>query len=775
MKYPDLVKSVFNWSKKSKLFRNVFFLLICLFLLDLFFPLPQLKQYSKTIYSSDGSLLTAYLTDDHKWRLRTNLEDVSPDLIKAIIVKEDKNFFHHLGVDPLAMLKAIVKNIIKGRKVSGASTITMQVVRILEPKKRTYINKLIEVIRAIQFEFHYSKKEILSIYLSHLPLGGNIEGVKSASYFYFNHPPNTLSLSQAIMLSIIPGNPNNLRLDKTNSNIKLKRNFWINKFLKLKVFNKADLEDALNEPITQKRFSIKNLAPHFCNYLKNDKKNQDDQVYSTLNLDLQKKTEDILFNYINRIRSKNISNGAVLIVNNKNSEVVAYCGSANFYDKQNQGEVNGILASRSPGSTLKPALYAEAIEQGFLTPGTKILDVPIEIGGFEPENFDLKFNGLVTTQFALVNSLNIPAVNLLNQVGVNKFIEVLSSLDFKKMSSQKNKLGLSMILGGCGITLEELANLYSTLGRKGTYIPLKYYKSTYTSESRRIFSEETSYLIADILSGLSRNDINPEVDFFKLPKFAWKTGTSYGKRDAWSAGFNPNYTIVVWVGNFNNEGSPFLTGAEAALPLLAELFNAIDYNNEKKWFDRTENIITREVCSVSGMLPTKFCKEKVTELAIKNRSHNNYCDLHQEIIVSNDEKIHYCSECLPKSNYKKKIYVVNKPEYQSFLKKQFINFEEVPPHNPDCASLKYGGELKIISPSENFEYLIDRNDPQEITLQAAADYKSKYFFWYIDNELIKKSKPAEKVFYKLKRGKHAIICMDDIGRSNKVTITVKEY
>ncbi|MDT3696898.1 MAG: penicillin-binding protein 1C [Ignavibacterium sp.] len=775
MDYTAFIKKAFDTSKKKKLFLLILFLIVFLFLLDLLFPLPDLKPYSKAIYASDGTLLTAYLTEDHKWRLRTNIEDVSPDLIKAIITKEDKNFFFHRGVDFFAIIRSGIKNLTQGKVVTGASTITMQVVRILEPKKRTIINKMLEALRSIQFEVHYSKKEILSIYLSHLPLGGNIEGVKSASFFYFNHPPNTLSLSQAILISIIPANPNKLRLDRINNGVGAQRDYWIKRFMKLNIFSQTDLKDALNEPIVQKRYNMRNYAPHFSNYVKNYNKEEDDEVFSTLNLNVQKITENILFNYINRIRDKNISNGAVIVVDNMKSEVVAYCGSAAFFDKQNQGEVNGILAVRSPGSTLKPALYAEAIEQGFLTTGTKMLDVPMEFGGYEPENFNQKFNGMVTAQYALVNSLNIPAVNLLNEIGVNKFIELLNSLEFKKLNSQKNKLGLSMILGGCGVTLEELTNLYSTFGRKGIFKTLKYTKTQNDDETKRIFSEETNYLIADILSGLSRNDINAGIDFSKLPKFAWKTGTSYGKRDAWSAGFNPNYTIVVWVGNFNNDGSPFLIGADAALPLLAELFNAIDYNSGIKWFDKPEKVITRKVCSESGLLPLQFCKEQINDIAIEDRSHNSYCDIHQEVFVNEEESIQYCFECLPTSNYKKKIYTVYKVEYQDFIKKQFINYDKVPFHNPECARLKYDGELKIISPSENFEYFIDRNDPQEITLQAVADYKAKQVYWYVDDKLIRRASSSEKVFHRFDEGKHTIVCMDDQGRSVKIVINVKKY
>jgi len=270
-----------------KLIRFTLLSLIILLIMDFIFPPPQTKSYSKVIYASDGTLLTAFLTEDHKWRMRTNIEDVSPDLIKAILVKEDKNFFFHFGVDFTAIFRAIINNIFTKGKISGASTITMQVVRILEPKPRSCLNKIIEVIRAFQFELHHSKKEILSIYLSHLPLGGNIEGIKSASYIYFNHHPKTLSISQAILISVIPGNPNQLRLDRINDKIKSKRDYWIYNFIKQKIFPNQLLLDALAEPIEAHRYAVPKISPQFCYYLKKRSYTEIDEIYSTLNLKIQ--------------------------------------------------------------------------------------------------------------------------------------------------------------------------------------------------------------------------------------------------------------------------------------------------------------------------------------------------------------------------------------------------------------------------------------------------------------------------------------------------------
>lgn len=767
------MKSIFKIFKTNKWFVSLFAILFSLIVLNFIFPLPDLKPYSQAVYSSDGTLLTAFLSKDDKWRLQTKLEEVSPDLVTAIINKEDKTFFWHPGVDLFAAAKALYNNIKQGKVVSGASTITMQVARILEPKRRTFINKIIEVLRAFQLELRYSKKEILEIYLSHLPLGGNVEGIKSASYIYFDHPPATLSLSQAILLSLIPGDPNGLRLDRINDKIKVKRDYWIKRFKEEKIFPENDLNDAFAEPIVFNRYAIPVNAPHLCNLLR--KKYDEDRIESTLNLQVQQTTENILWNYINRIRSKSISNGAVFVIDNRTSSVVGYCGSADFYDQKNSGQVNGIIAERSPGSTLKPALYAIGYERGFLTPGTKLLDVPIEIGGYEPENFDQRFYGMVSSEQALVNSLNIPAVELLNKIGVRDFVEFMESTGFKKISKNKSKLGLSLILGGCGVTLEELTSFYTIFSNAGELKKIKYTKND-EDDSEEIYTEETAYLVAEILSGKQRNDMLVDYDYSKLPRFAYKTGTSYGKRDAWAIGFNPNYTIGVWVGNFNGSGSPYLTGAEAAIPLLADLFNAIDYQSKNKWFVKPENVFERDVCFESGLLPTPECRNLVKELAVKDQSHNEYCSLHQTLFVSQDESVQYCKDCLPADQYKRKIFSFKQPELISWYKKNNLPYEKQPEHNPDCSAGNISSGPKIISPSGNYEYFVEANSKQEIMLLASSQSDIKYHYWYVNDNFIKKCKPGEKIFYKPQGNETLkIICMDDRGSSRSVDVTVKSY
>ncbi len=455
----------------------VFAIMIVFVVLDLLFPLPEQKEFSKEILANDGTLLTAYLTDDDKWRLKTELGEVSTELIKSIIEKEDSWFNWHFGVNPFAIVRALYKNLTSSEKISGASTITMQVARLLEPKDRTYSNKIFEVFRAFQLELRYSKEEILEIYLSLLPFGGNIEGVKSASYIYFDRPPDKLSLAQSILLAVIPNDPNSLRLDRSNDEILEKRNYWITKFRNDNLFTQSDLNDALEEPVETNRFEIPTLAPHFCYFIK--ERFNKNKIKTTLDLTIQQTSENLILRHVQRIFYNGITNGAVLIVDNKNSSVVGYCGSADFYDDGSFGQVNGITAIRSPGSTLKAALYAYAFDTGTLTPQMKFADIPIDFNGYQPENYDLKFYGNVSTEFALVNSLNIPAVSLLRNSGSNKFINLLESCGFEEIQKQKDKLGLSLVLGGCGVTLEELTRMFSSFARKGKLYPLVYDKSEY--------------------------------------------------------------------------------------------------------------------------------------------------------------------------------------------------------------------------------------------------------------------------------------------------------
>lgn len=752
----------------------ILFVITFFILLNLIFPLPKEKSFSQEILASDGTLLTVYLSSDDKWRMLTTIDEVSPDLIKSLIAKEDKYFYWHLGFNPISILKAFYSNLTKGEIVSGASTITMQLARIWEPSQRNYLNKFLEILRAIQIEIIYSKSEILKMYFNYLPYGGNIEGIKAASYIYFNHPPNKLSLAQSILLTVIPNDPNNLRLDRNIEKPHQKRNLWIRRFIKEDLFNNNNLIDALNEPLVSNRFEISKLAPHFCNRL-NKLKNQP-IISSTLDLNKQKISEKLLSNYIERIKSKEVTNGAILVIDNKTNNVLAYCGSANYFDSQTSGQVDGITSIRSPGSTLKPFLYAQAFDKGILTPKMKLYDIPMDFGGYEPENFDNKFYGEVTAEFALMNSLNIPAVQLLQKLHINNFLQVLHHAGFNKIYNDKNKLGLSLILGGCGTTLEELVTAYTSFSNKGKMKKLNYEIGNENSKGVQIFSKASSYLITKILSNIERPDFpNTFIGGTHLPKIAWKTGTSYGKRDAWAIGVNPKYTIGVWLGNFNGKGSPYLSGAEMAVPLLFDLFNSIDYSSDKKWFEIPYEILERKVCEETGLIPSENCKNFTYDFYVENISTHKKCDRYKTFMVDENETKVYCSECLGNNSYKEISYPELDPELKLWFEKNIIEFKKPPLHNPECSHRLSGNGPKIISPLPNYEYYVDKNSDQKILLQAVSSTNVLSQYWYINDEFYQKCAPGEKIFFVPKKNVENIICTDDKGGTSKIKINVKFY
>lgn len=776
MKLSNKKAKIFFSLFKSRVVYSLIILPICVIALDLIFPLPNPKEFSKVIYAKDGTMLSAYLTRDDKWRMKTNLDEVSPDLINAIIEKEDQWFYWHFGVNPIAIVRALFQNVSRGERVSGASTITMQLARMLEPSSRTYGKKFLEILRALQLELHYSKKEILEMYLSLLPYGGNIEGIKSAAHIYFNRPPDKLSLSQGILLAIIPNDPNSFRLEKGSENWTKARNAWLNKFNEMGTFGEKEIKDAYDEPVNVVRYQIKNEAPHFSRYIAQSFSG--DNLHTTLNLSIQKTAERLLLNYVNRVRSKDVSNGAVLIIDNKANSVVGYCGSADFNDVNSAGQVNGVLALRSPGSTLKPALYTLAFDTGLLTPEMKLLDTPTDINGYEPENFDLKFNGEVSSKFALVNSLNIPAVRLLQEVGLEKFISLLAKSGFTDIDRQKKDLGLSLILGGCGVRLEQLTRFFTIYSRKGKLSPLRYLQQeTFEEENgEKVFSEAAAFITSQILATNERPDFPVEFLYTtNLPKIAWKTGTSYGKRDAWAIGYNPDYTIGVWMGNFDGHGAPELSGAQMAVPLLFELFNAIDYKPKKKWFDRSKEVGEREVCSETGLFLTPNCAKYIKDYFIKRTSPNIKCNLYKTFYVDEKETKQYCPDCLPNEGYKKVNYPMYSSELTLWLIKNKMEFKRPPPHNPLCQAKKSGNDPVILSPSADYEYYIEENSNQQLLLQAASDPSVKTHYWYINDEFYKSCKPGEKLFFEPQKGNLRITCMDDLGRKNTIQTKVLHY
>jgi len=734
---------------------------------DRFFPVNTAIEYSKVISDRNGLVLHAFLTSTDKWRMKTELNEISPTLREAIIQKEDKYFYCHPGVNHFAIVRALARNIFYGKRTSGASTITMQVARALEPRQRSYLNKWIEMFRALQLEWCFSKSEILQLYLNLVPYGGNIEGVKAAALLYLDKNPDHLSLAEITALSVIPNRPSSLVPGKNNQAIIRERNKWLQRFAAEKVFPGRLLADALNEPFDAYRRPAPSLIPHLARRISHSATGN---IITTIDLQIQTQIEKIVYDYSRSAALQEVYNAAVLVVDNFTGKVISYCGSSDFEDSLHSGQVDGVVAIREPGSTLKPFVYALAIDKGMLSPKRIINDVPVHYDGYEPENFDKQFNGPVTMEYALGHSLNIPAVKTLHAIGRDELTDLLDRCNFKQVTKDHGKLGLSVVLGGCGANLEQLTGIYSALARNGSWIQPSFLEGERIS-SKQILTNASAYMITDILSKVNRPDfpLNWQ-STARMPQIAWKTGTSYGRKDAWSIGYNKRFTVGVWVGNFSGAGKPGIVGALLATPLLFRIFNAIDYNPNESWYAKPADCEERLVCPESGLVPSEHCSRVVADYCIPNVSDMQTCDHEQQLAVSVDDKWSYCKTCEPTIGYRLKWFRMMEGTVQQWYADHRIHFEAVPPHNPACEKVfKEGGPI-ILSPRPGTEFLLSRSSPEPILLSCRTEENNSRVYWYINDQFYKM---GNRVFFTPAAGPVKISCTDEKGRLRSVSIAVQ--
>jgi len=759
---------------KYRILISIAFLLIAAIsfaILNKIFPIQVNISYSTIITDKDDQVIHAYLSNDDKWRMKTELHEISPTLKKAIIHKEDKYFYYHLGVNPFAIVRAITNNITKGKRTSGASTITMQVARLLNPKPRTYKNKLVEIFRAAQLELAFSKDEILQLYLNLVPYGGNIEGVKAAALIYCNKAPNHLSLAEITTLSIIPNRPTSLRPGKNDAYLIQERNKWMLRFRQDKLFDSQFIEDALEESFLAHRYPVPKKVPHLARYLINDQPKAH-HIQSTLNTALQSNVEDLVKNYTRKLKSYDIQNAAVLVLNNATNEVLAYVGSADFYNDNDGGQVNGIEAIRSPGSTLKPLIYAMGFDKGIITPKLKVEDLPVDFSGYSPTNYSDTYGGMVTVEKALQQSLNVPAVEVLHNMGVPILIEQFGKMQFKQIVKDQQKLGLSLALGGCGVRLSELTAMYSAFANKGQYRSLQFLKdANKANESIKIISPSSAYLVTEVLQNLNRPDFSNNLgNIANLPNIAWKTGTSYGRKDAWSMGYNNRYTVGIWVGNFSGKGVPELTGAAMATPLLFSVFQQLPKNNGE-WNFPPNKLKHTWVCSKTGHLPSEKCEHHVLDFHLPLVTKQTECKHLIDVAVNNDATVSYCMYCIA-DEHLTKTYNNYSPAQITFYESNKTPYQKIPPHNHNCERYYANERLKIISPKANVDYYFLKDDNDEILLESYIAAGVEQVHWYINDSYFTSSNRSDATFFKPIAGKNKITCVDDKGRTSSLFIDV---
>lgn len=739
------------------------------------FPLPPMKPYSLLVEDRHGRFVHAFRAADGAWRLRTTPDEIPARLKQMLLEKEDRWFMVHPGVNPVSVVRAALQNLTAGRRVSGASTITMQLARMLEPKERTLANKLVEVFRAFQLEWTYSKDELLEMYLSMVPLGGNIEGLSSAALLYYQTPLERLNIAHLLDLILIPNNPNQFRPDRGGARLLAERLWRARQWLASGVLTAEDSVTIWTTPAAASRAPLPRFAHHFA--LRVSRLFPDAAVVrGSIDMDLQRRVETLLSNHLRPWKRSGVQNGALLVLENATGAVRAYVGSEAFEDAAAQGQVDAVTALRSPGSTLKPFLYALQMERGVLTPRTVLLDVPYDAEGFLAENYDGSYDGVVFADAALQRSLNVPMVRMLKDAGVPTFLELLAQEGMTSLQGQRPRLGLSMILGGCGITLEELTAAFSSFPRGGVWRPVCFAEdaSADSVSPRRVFSRGTAYLVTGILSGLERPDLPNAFEYAKnLPRVAFKTGTSYGRRDAWCIGYSAQYTVGVWIGNVTNRGNPDLVGSRSAAPLLLDIFTSISTAPRAEILHPPPEVQRRQVCIRSGLPPGPWCTRTVDDLSVEGQTLTTPCPVCTEFLVSPDRRVSYCASCLGDHPYKTVVYAHYAPELLHFWKVREVPHESAPPHNPACTRVFAGQGPSILSPVDRMTYyLVDHQ--QHLVLQAGSSVDVREHRWYLDDTYLGASPPGERLFIPLTKGAHTVACMDDRGRVSTVAIVVQE-
>ena len=740
--------------KKVIIFFITLFILLFIYLIKVYITYDPKKlveeiNYSKVVLDRKGEILSVFLNSEEEFHIKYDGE-VPETLKTAVINYEDKKFYSHSGVDYPRILKSFFNNM-TGRKKMGASTISMQVVKLLEPKKRTYFNKLVEVVKAYKLESEFSKEEILKIYLNNVPYGSNIVGYSGAIKMYFNKEVKDLSYAEATLLAVLPNSPGILNLKKNNDKLEAKRNRLLKTLLDRKLIDERQYKFSLLEKFPNKIYYYEKKAPQFSIFLKN--RYPEKIIKSTLDYNLQKKLEKIVHDYSNAMKDVGINNAAVLVVNNKTKEVLAYVASQDFYDKRNNGEIDGLQAKRSPASLLKPFLFALSIDDGLIVPDSIYPDVPIYFGNFYPKNSSNTFTGMVKIEEALIKSLNIPFVKLLSDYGVDRFYYFLENND-NYPEDRFDKYGLSLILGTREMRPVDIGKLYIGLANYGKVSNLKYTLTEDKPKEYQQFSRGASYLTLETLSRVVRP--GNEKLYSEQRPISWKTGTSYGMKDAWSVGVSPDYTVLVWLGNFNQKSIFSLSGVETAGNLLFKVFNIVDINS--KTFEK----------------PTDDLKE--IEIDEKTGYRKFYDVESKKVFYPKDAKL------LRISPYYKKIFVdendmeidSRSPNFDKRKEKIVIEYPIEVSNYFFLNGVRENKNVKIAYPVQNLNIFVPKDfDGYKKVAMKLYNPNNEYVYWYLDEDYVGYSNEKEK-FFELDIGKHKLTIITENGAREEVKFNINK-
>lgn len=763
----------------------IFFGFLLLLFLGILFSVPKPlfnAPYSTVVESSSGKLLGARIAADGQWRFPAT-DSIPVKYEKCLLNFEDRYFYYHPGINPVSVWRALVQNIKAKRIVSGGSTITMQVCRMARKQKsRSIKNKLIEMIWALNLELRFSKKEILNLYASHAPFGGNVVGIDAAAWRYFNRPANQLSWAESATLAVLPNAPALIYPGRLDQKLKKKRDRLLYKLLDAGEIDSLTCKLSVAEPLPEKVTPLPLNAYHLVERAAREKSGQ--RIRSTVDFYLQKRVAELVARHSKKLQANHIYNLAVVVAETHSKKAKAYVG--NVFDGVNNGHDNHVditEARRSTGSILKPFLYGKMLDEGLITPQMLIPDIPTRFGGFTPTNFNQEFSGAVPAAEALARSLNIPAVWMLRNYGVAPFYNFLRKTGMKTLTENPDYYGLSLILGGAEVTLWDLTGMYASLvsvlnnynENDGQYeenqfsglnwVEKKSIKNNFESaETQPEIRAGAVYLTLQALLNVTRPESEAGWnEFASARNIAWKTGTSFGFRDAWAVGMTRDYVVGVWAGNADGEGRQGLTGATAAAPLLFDIFDLLPVSD---WFDVPADELEKiKVCAKSGYRVGVNCDE-VKEVLVPRGSKVTPCKWHKKVHLNKTKTYRVNAGCYPVSKMKHKNWFVLPPAMEYYYRQKNPAYAILPPLLPGCTT-----------DIENMEFIYPRQwnnvfipkyldgTPGQVIFELVHRQKNSTVFWHIDEKYLGETTGIHQFALNPEKGWHTITVTDKKGNS----------
>jgi penicillin-binding protein 1C len=754
-------------------------------------PLPRFKApLSTVVEANDGSLLGARIADDGQWRFPAS-DTVPVRFEKALLTFEDSYFYYHPGINPVSMIRALISNIRAGKIVSGGSTLTMQVARLSRGNKpRSYPGKMIEMLSALKLEIFRSKKEILKMYVANAPFGGNTVGLEAASWRYSGTAASNLSWAEAAAYAVLPNAPSLVFPGKNQKVLKKRRDELLRKMCYRHYIDSLTLTLAIDEPLPGEPKPLPSKAPHLTDYFL--KKNKGERILTAIDPVIQEKVTEIINSHQRILANNLIYNSACIIEKVETGDVIAYVGNSSTNDTAgNGGDVDIIQSLRSTGSILKPILYAGMQFSGDILPNTLVPDIPTRFPGFSPKNFDQTWSGAVTAANALSQSLNIPSVRMLQKYNPEKFLTLLKDVGFTTFSKTAGYYGLSLILGGGETSLWELCGVYASFSRvlnrfnkeqkysRTDFHPpvLKRNENKAQSDSGKTetpLSAAAVWLTFEALQKVNRPESETGWQYFSSSQnFAWKTGTSFGFRDAWAIGTTPEYVIAIWAGNADGEGRPGLTGVTAAAPIL---FDVLNFLGSEKWFVMpAEEMTVIKVCSRSNYRAGPDCPETTETWACVSGLKSEICPYHRIVHLNQAKTQRVTSACVLPSSIINEPWFVLPPAMEYFYKQKHPEYKTIPPPAPGCTDEKSIPVMEFIYPSQGVKIFIPRDQTGLLTrviAEVAHRNPSKKIYWHIDNNFITATRFIHQTELLAEQGIHILTAVDEDGNSIKCSFEI---